>query len=181
MRSGRIRSELRSSARMGTSPAPSTFGGRDSRVMTCSCWRRTSAASSIVTIRSVAGMNPDRALSSVVLPDDVPPETRMLRRARTAAARNCIMSAVQLRDRARSWTVTMPTENLRMLMHAPLSASGGMTTLTREPSASRASHIGELSSTRRSTELTTRSITSLSWRSLSKTTSLSWRRPARST
>ena len=44
------------------------------------------AASSIVTIRSPAGTNDDSALSVVVLPEPVPPLTRMFRRARTARA-----------------------------------------------------------------------------------------------
>ena len=41
---------------------------------------RSSNVSSIVTIRSSPGSSSMRALSKVVLPDPVPPETRMLRR-----------------------------------------------------------------------------------------------------
>ena len=55
-------------------------------------------------------------------------------------------------------------------MVGPLSASGGMMTLTRLPSLSRASTIGELSSTRRPMELTTRSMTCSSWPLDSKVT-----------
>ena len=55
IRSGRMRSALRTRSRMRTSPSPSTFGGRDSSETTCRCSSRSSAASSTVTIRSVAG------------------------------------------------------------------------------------------------------------------------------
>ena len=54
MRSGRIRSALRTSWRIVTSPRPSTFAGRASRRTTCGWRSRSSAASSIVTIRSSA-------------------------------------------------------------------------------------------------------------------------------
>ena len=57
------------------------FGRASSR----STWRwlsRSSAASSIVTIRSVSGIAVDSAFSSVVLPEPVPPEMRMLSSAR---------------------------------------------------------------------------------------------------
>ena len=49
-----------------------------------------------------------------------------------------------------------------MVMHGPFRASGGMITLTREPSTKRASAIGLDSSTRRPTVETMRSITSIS-------------------
>ena len=39
---------------MRISPSPSTFGGRVSSGTTCRCWSWSSAASSIVTIRSAA-------------------------------------------------------------------------------------------------------------------------------
>src|SRR5918994_748029 len=38
IRSGRMRSAFRTSSRMRTSPWPSMLGGRDSSVITCSCW-----------------------------------------------------------------------------------------------------------------------------------------------
>ena len=81
MRSGRMCIALRSRLRIVISPSPSRFGGRDSSVMTCS-WRSwSSAASSIVTMRSPFGMNEDRTLSVVVLPEPVPPDTKTLSRA----------------------------------------------------------------------------------------------------
>ena len=45
-------------------------------------WRScSSAASSIVTMRSSSGMKEERTLRKVVLPEPVPPDTKMLRRA----------------------------------------------------------------------------------------------------
>ena len=68
MRSGRMRRELRTSSRIGIAPRPSMLGGRDSSVTTCS-WRSwSSAASSMVTMRSSLGMNDESTLSVVVLP-----------------------------------------------------------------------------------------------------------------
>ena len=94
IRSGRMRSALRTSSRMGMAPWPSMLGGRLSSVTTCS-WRSwSSAASSMVTIRSPLGMNELSTLSIVVLPEPVPPETKMLSRASTQARRKSNMSGV---------------------------------------------------------------------------------------
>ena len=143
MRSGRMRSELRTSSRIGIAPLPSMFGGRDSSVTTCS-WRScSSAASSIVTMRSSFGMNDERTLSVVVLPEPVPPETKMLRRASTHARRNSNISGVEVPNRMRSSVVNGLAANFRMVMTGPTSDSGGMMALTREPSGRRASTIGE--------------------------------------
>jgi hypothetical protein len=70
------------------------FAGRVSIGTTCGCWSCSSAASSIVATRSSSGMNDERAFSSVVLPLPVPPEITTLTRARMAAERNSIISAV---------------------------------------------------------------------------------------
>ena len=119
IRSGRMRRALRTSSRIGIAPLPSMFGGRDSRVTTCS-WRSwSSAASSIVTIRSSFGMNDDRTLRVVVLPEPVPPETKMFRRASTHARRKSNMSAVAVPNRMRSSTVNGEAENFRMVMTGP--------------------------------------------------------------
>src|SRR5258708_10779151 len=110
--------------------------------------------------RSVDGMNDDRMLSSVVLPEPVPPETRMFNRARTHERRKVMTSGLE--ERKRLTTSAGPhfsLANFRIVRHGPLSAIGGVTTLTREPSLSRASQIGGDSSTRRPTRLTMRSIT----------------------
>ena len=135
MRSGRMRRALRTSSRMVISPRPSMFGGRASSVTTCS-WRScSSAASSMVTMRSSLGMNDESTLSRVVLPEPVPPETKMLRRASTHARRKSTISGVDVPKRIRSSMVSGVAANLRMVSTGPTSDSGGMMALTREPSA----------------------------------------------
>ena len=53
--------------------------GRTASSRTTWCWRScSSTASSMVTTRSLSGMNDESTLSSVVLPVPVPPVTRML-------------------------------------------------------------------------------------------------------
>src|SRR4029079_5189202 len=143
IRSGRIRRQLLTSSRMVTAPLPSTLGGRDSSWIQCGCCSCSSAAFSQVMRRSVSGMNDDRMFSSVVLPEPVPPETRMLNRARTHERRKVISSGLD--DRNLLTTSAGPhfsLANFRMVRHGPLSAIGGMTTLTREPSFRRASQMG---------------------------------------
>jgi hypothetical protein len=94
IRSGRMRSELRTSSRVATAPRPSALGGRVSRRTTCG-WRScSSVGSSMVTIRSFSEIKPETMLSSVVLPEPVPPEMKMLRRASTQPRRNSIISSV---------------------------------------------------------------------------------------
>ena len=88
IRSGRMRSELRTSSRIAISPSPSMFLGRASSRSTCSWCSWSSAASSIVTIRSASGIADESAFSSVVLPVPVPPEMRMLSSRGDAGARN---------------------------------------------------------------------------------------------
>ena len=73
IRSGRIRRALRTSARIGIAPTPSSEGGRLSSRTTCGSGIRSSAASSIVTTRSPAGTKAASAASVVVLPLPVPP------------------------------------------------------------------------------------------------------------
>ena len=81
MRSGRIRRALRTRSVAVIAPLPSMFGGRVSSRTTWSCCNCNSAASSIVTMRSSFGMKLDSVLSSVVLPEPVPPEMMMFSRA----------------------------------------------------------------------------------------------------
>ena len=166
MRSGRIRRQLISSCRWRIAPWPSTFGGRVSRRTMFSCASCNSAASSIVITRSFCGMYCERMFRNVVLPAPVPPEIRMLIRARTAGRQHfhhLRRDALQLhqlvggqrpRFRNGGWTCDGPS-----------SASGGMIALTREPSGRRASTIGEDSSTRRPTRDTMRSMICSRWRS----------------
>ena len=105
MRSGRMRSELRTRSRILTSPLPSMFGGRDSRRSTCSWCSCSSAASSMVMTRSSPGMNDDRTFSVVVLPAPVPPETRMLSLPRTQLSRKSATARVIVPNPIRSSTM----------------------------------------------------------------------------
>ena len=82
MRSGRIRRALTTSSRCRTAPLPSILAGRVSSRTTCRCRSFNSAASSIVTTRSLSLMKLERMLSSVVLPAPVPPDTMMFKPAR---------------------------------------------------------------------------------------------------
>src|SRR3972149_2405404 len=66
IRSGRIRSALRTRSRIVTSPSPSMLGGRYSRETTWGCWSLSSAESSIVRMRSSSGRNAESTLSVVV-------------------------------------------------------------------------------------------------------------------
>ena len=95
IRSGRIRSALRTSRRIVTSPRPSRLGGRASSRITCGWRSDSSAASSIVTTRSPSAMNEDSALSVVVLPEPVPPHTSTVQRARTARPRKSSTARLQ--------------------------------------------------------------------------------------
>ncbi len=143
IRSGRIRRLLISSSRMLMRPLPSMLGGRDSSRTTCG-WRScSSAASSIVTIRSSVGMKDERLFSK-----------RRLTRARAAddqdvqAGLDARLEELDHLRRARlEADVIVPGDagrrpNRRIDMLGPSIASGGMTALTREPSARRASTIG---------------------------------------
>ena len=87
IRSGRMRRELRTRSRIGTSPSPPRFFGRASSRSTWRWLSRSSAASSIVTIRSSFGIAVESAFRSVVLPEPVPPEMRMFSWALDAALR----------------------------------------------------------------------------------------------
>ena len=69
-------------------PSPSMFGGRASRRSTWRWWSDSSAASSIVTMRSLFGIDAESAFSSVVLPEPVPPEISMLHCASMQRDRN---------------------------------------------------------------------------------------------
>ena len=132
IRSGRMRSALMSSSRCGTSPWPSMLAGRVSSRTTCG-WRSwSSAESSMVTIRSVGGMNDERMLSSVVLPAPVPPEMMHVEPRLHDALQQL---EHRLGQRSRSAAGPRPTSasrrNFRMETWGPSSASGLMIALTR--------------------------------------------------
>ncbi len=102
MRSGRMRRAFVTRSRIVTSPRPSMLGGRASRRSTWSWCSWSSAASSMVTMRSSVGMNDDSTFSVVVLPVPVPPETMMLSRPVTQAVRGSRRGAGRQRAEPRS-------------------------------------------------------------------------------
>ena len=119
----------------------------------------------MVTSRSLFGMYCDRMFRNVVLPAPVPPETRMLMRARTADDSTSIISAEMLFN-CTSWLAASgPVPKRRIDIDGPSSASGGMMALTREPSGRRASTMGDDSSTLRPTRDTIRSMICIRCRS----------------
>jgi len=107
--------------------------------------------------RSSCSMNWVRQLSSVVLPEPVPPEIRTLQRTRADDLQN--LRAVR-RDRSKLDQLVQRQlvflEFCGSSMRGRQSRAAERWRLTREPSASRASQIGEDSSTRRPTWLTMR-------------------------
>ena len=119
----------------------------------------------MVTIRSRSEMKLESTFRSVVLPAPVPPLISALSRAFTQCDRNSSIGRVSARSVTRSSARRRSAGKRRIESSGPSTASGGMIALTREPSGSRASTIGELSSTRRPTALTMRSITRIRWRS----------------
>ena len=181
IRSGRIRSALMTNSLCRTAPLPSTFGGRHSSRTTCECFICNSAESSMVTIRSRSSIKPDITFSKVVLPAPVPPETMMFSRACTAPFRTSSIGSVSALLRSRSSANSGFEPNLRIERMGPSTASGGIMTLTREPSFKRASTIGEDSSTRLPTADTILSITCIRCRSSLKITVVFSSTPWRST
>ena len=171
MRSGRIRRQFFTRSRIVTAPLPSMFGGRASRRTTCGCWRRSSAASSTVIMRSLCGMYPESRLRSVVLPDPVPPATMMFLRRMTQSFMNSAALRVHVPKRMKSSGVRAFFANFRIVIVGPESESGGIMAFTRLPSASLASTYGCDSSMRRPSGETMRSITestlasSVNWQS----------------
>ena len=149
------------------------LAGRVSSRTTWRCRSISSAASSIVTMRSCREMKLDSTLSSVVLPAPVPPEMMMFSRHADAppSGTSSIGSVSDLRS-TRSWAPSRSVRNRRIDSTGPSSASGGMMALTREPSSRRASTIGLDSSMRRPTVLTMRSMMRIRWRSSLNTASI---------
>src|SRR3972149_6544617 len=99
-------------------------------------------------MRSSFGMNCDRTLSIVVLPEPVPPEMTALMREMTQALRNSTASAVIV-PYSISWSMVIGLRaNFRIVRSGPTSEIGGMTALTREPSGSRGSTYGPAPSMR---------------------------------
>ena len=104
-------------------------------------------------------MKQDSTLSSVVLPAPVPPLIRQFSWRSTQCDRNSSIGCVSALSVTRSSAFRRSAGKRRIDSSGPSTASGGMMALTREPSGRRASTIGELSSMRRPTPLTIRSMT----------------------
>ena len=97
----------------------------------------------MVMMRSPGSIMRESALSSVVLPEPVPPEMMMFSRQRATISRKLASCGETRAARRRSLAKSsMLCENLRIERHGPFRLSGGMITLTRLPSARRASSIG---------------------------------------
>src|SRR2546430_1961061 len=78
-------------------------------------------------------MKDESAFRSVVFPEPVPPETRMLRRARTMAWSTITISGVMAPTRPRSSIMMGERPKRRIAMIRPSSASGGLIALMRLP------------------------------------------------
>src|SRR5207302_8922595 len=114
-----------------------------------------------------SGMELDRTLEVVGFPGPGAAGTRKVKRGRAEEATDWGISLGQLADFVQVAVLVGVLENFRMVRMGPFSDRGGMMTLTREPSFSRASTMGELSSMRRPMVETIRSITRRSCSSLS--------------
>ena len=114
------------------------------------------------------------------MPEPVPPETNRLSRASMQARRNSNISGVAVPKRIRSSTVYGRVENFRTVMTGPMSESGSMIALTREPSGRRASTRGLVSSMRRPIGVMIRSMMRSTCSSLRNVVSTRWILPPRS-
>ena len=102
---------------------------------------RSSRVFSMATMRSSSGSNSMSAFSSVVLPDPVPPKTRMLRReysTRSASLRTFSGSA-PCSTRSAAENDRLPK---RRTVIATFGLAGGTQIATRDPSSRRASTMG---------------------------------------
>ena len=102
-------------------------------------------------MRSESAIAAESAFRSVVLPEPVPPEISTFSSASTQRCRKSTVSELSVPSRIISFRSSRLLLNLRIVTSGPLSESGGMTALTRLPSGSRASTIGDDSSMRRPT------------------------------
>ena len=163
----RIRSVLRTASRTRDLAAPlQVLRSRlEPRNATTACRNCSSAASSMVTIRSSAGTNEDSTFSVVVLPEPVPPLITTFSRPCTQARSSAATGDVSVPNEMRSSVVKGSAANFLMVSSEPSRAMGGTTALTRLPSGRRASTMGLDSSTRRPTRDTILSIVRRRWAS----------------
>ena len=117
------------------------FGGRVSSRTTCSCCSCSSAASSIVTMRSRLEDEPRQNVQQRGLAGAGTARDQDVEPGADAAAGNraSAVSAVQF---TRSLARRRSAGNRRIESSGPSTASGGMIALTREPSGRRASTTG---------------------------------------
>ncbi len=132
-------------------------------------------------MRSSPGIAPDSAFSVVVFPEPVPPLTRIDARAATHTASSSATATGIVPRATRSRSENPSRRKRRIVRHGPDSDSGGITTFTRDPSASRASHSGAASSTLRPSGASTRSIACISSASPANSTPARCSLPPRST
>ena len=135
----------------------------------------------MVIRRSPWLMAAESALSSVVLPEPVPPEITVETRALTAP---CMKSATAIGMALNSTSFSSVIgflENFRIETAAPSMAMGEIAAFTRLPSARRASTMGWLSSIRRPTPATMRLTMRSRWSLSRKRTAVSSSSPRRST
>lgn len=153
--SGRIRKDVLIKSRMVISRSPSRLAFLASSITRFSTRSScNSALSSIVIIRSSAGINSDRAFNTVVFPDPVPPLTKMLYPAFTTFRKNAAASSL-MEPHSRSCRIrTGSFGKRRIVITGPFSATGSSTILTRDPSANRASAMGLALDTLRLQKLT---------------------------
>ena len=130
-------------------PLPSKPPGRLSSRTTWLWLSASSAVSSMDTMRSLEGIKLASALSSEVLPELVPPLTRILHRDCTAISRMRQISELKVPSCTSSMGVSGSLRNLRMETVGPSMDKGSMMTLIRPPSGRRASTMGLDSSSRR--------------------------------
>ena len=125
IRSGRDAGAFRTRSRIVISPSPSMFFGRDSSRRTCRWLSWSSAASSIVTIRSLSGTLSERAFRNVVLPEPVPPEIRMFSCALMQFSRNEDASSESVPISISSAMWKRFCANLRIVSSGPDRAAAG--------------------------------------------------------
>ena len=167
--SGRIRSEVLIKSLIVISLQPSTFAFLVSNLtrlgILFSC---SSALSSIVITRSVFGINCDKTLRKVVLPEPVPPLTNILQPSSTFSLSQSLHISVNVPNE-RSFSMVIGISGKRRIVRiGPFIAIGSRTTLTLAPSGRRASTIGEASLTTRLHPAVICQITCLSFSLVSK-------------
>ena len=147
-RSGRIRSASRTSRSRPSRPAPSRFACRASSETKCGCSTRSSATSSMATMRSLGDAAPSIAPSRVVLPLPLAPLIRRFLRAAMSPRPRCRAAPVRRIPRASSSARPSRRDTAASGSRAgcPCVEMGGSTACTRMPSCSRTSTHGVASS-----------------------------------